>query len=86
MTQPLDPFSEVVDAQRRWTPDWYSWLAELAAPPVIEVAGLPPAAQVGAGARAFVTNATVTTFGVPVVGGGTNFVPVYSDGITWRIG
>ena len=86
MTQPLDPFSEVVDANRRWTPDWYSWLVDLAAPPVINVAGLPPATKLGAGARAFATDATLTTFGTPVVGGGANKVPVYSDGTVWRIG
>lgn len=86
MTQPLDPFSEVVDAQRRWTPDWYQWLQGLASPPVIAVGGLPPAARLGAGARGFATDATATTLGTPVVGGGSNFVPVYSDGTTWRIG
>lgn len=26
--EPLDPFSEVVDERRRWTPDWYAWLKE----------------------------------------------------------
>lgn len=29
MTEPLDPFSEVVDEQRRWSPEWYSWLREI---------------------------------------------------------
>lgn len=86
MTQPLDPFSEVVDAQRRWTPDWYQWLQGVATPIIIGVAGLPPAARLGAGARAFAVDATVTTLGTVAVGGGTNFVPVYSDGTVWRIG
>jgi len=36
--------------------------------------------------RALVTDATTTTFGAAVVGGGANTVPVYSDGTTWRIG
>src|SRR5262245_22399878 len=27
--EPLDPYSEVVDKQRLWTPDWYSWLRDL---------------------------------------------------------
>lgn len=30
MSTPLDQNSEVVDQQRRWTPDWYTWLIELA--------------------------------------------------------
>jgi hypothetical protein len=86
MTKPLDPFSEVVDEKRRWTADWYSWLTGLAAPPIATVAGLPPAARLGVGERAFVTDATVTTFGTVVAGGGSNKVPVYSDGTSWRIG
>jgi parallel beta-helix repeat protein len=36
--------------------------------------------------RSMVTDATTTTFGAAVVGGGANVVPVYSDGVTWRIG
>lgn len=53
------------------------------------VAGLPAAATAGAGARAFVTDATVTWaagIGTIVVGGGTNSVPVGSDGTNWRVG
>ena len=50
------------------------------------VAGLTPAATAGAGARSFVSNATSTTFGSVVAGGGSNNVPVYSDGTDWRIG
>jgi len=29
--EPRDPYSEVVDTNRRWTPEWYSWLKELVA-------------------------------------------------------
>lgn len=29
MRAPLDPFSEVVDGNRHWNPEWYSWLTEL---------------------------------------------------------
>lgn len=50
------------------------------------VATLGAAATVGAGARSFVTDATVTTFASVVAGGGANAVPVYSDGVAWRIG
>ena len=49
------------------------------------VAGLP-AASIGAGFRAFVTDATATTFASTVAGGGSNNVPVYSDGTNWKIG
>jgi hypothetical protein len=54
--------------------------------PTTVVGSLPAAATAGAGARAFVTDATVTTFASVVVGGGANGVPVYSDGTNWRIG
>lgn len=50
------------------------------------VATLPSAATMGAGARAFATDATATTFASIVAGGGPNSVPVYSDGTNWRIG
>lgn len=50
------------------------------------VATLPAAAAVNKGARALVTDATVTTFASNVVGGGANTVPVYSDGANWKIG
>jgi hypothetical protein len=39
-----------------------------------------------AGRRAFVTDATATTFASTVVGGGTNKVPVYDNGTNWVIG
>jgi hypothetical protein len=50
------------------------------------VAGLAAAATAGSGARAFVTDANATTFAAIVAGGGSNKVPVYSDGTNWRIG
>lgn len=50
------------------------------------VAKLAPAASVGPGGSDFVIDATTTTFGSAVVGGGANKVPVYSDGSVWRIG
>lgn len=50
------------------------------------VATLPSGAAAASGARAFVTDATVTTFASVVVGGGANGVPVYHDGTDWRIG
>jgi len=50
------------------------------------VSGLPSASTAGVGARAFVTDATATTFASTVSGGGANKVPVYSDGTNWKIG
>jgi hypothetical protein len=50
------------------------------------VASLPIASAGLTGARAFVTNATATTFASIVAGGGSNAVPVYCDGANWRIG
>lgn len=49
----------------------------------ITVAALPIGSE---GMRAFVSDATATTFGTIVVGNGANKVPVYSDGANWRIG
>jgi hypothetical protein len=56
------------------------------APTSVEVASLPSAASAGEGARRFVTNANSTTFNSIVAGGGSNNVPVFSDGTNWRIG
>lgn len=50
------------------------------------VATLPSASTSGAGATLFVTDATATTFASTVAGGGSNKVPVYSDGTNWKIG
>ena len=53
---------------------------------VYTVAALPSAATAGVGARAFVSDATATTFASTVAGTGANKVPVYSDGTNWKIG
>ena len=50
------------------------------------VGSLPAATTAGVGARAFVTDATATTFLSTVSGGGSNKVPVVSDGTNWLIG
>ncbi|RYD38756.1 MAG: hypothetical protein EOP87_00890 [Verrucomicrobiaceae bacterium] len=50
---------------------------------------LPDPVASGAGAVAFVTDATAAIaagHGTVVAGGGANKVPVYSDGTDWRIG
>jgi hypothetical protein len=44
MTAPLDPHSEVVDKNRRWMPDWYSYIADLISSTAmwVQSAGSPP--------------------------------------------
>ena len=49
-------------------------------------ASLPNAVTVGAGARAFITDANTATFGSAVQGGGGLYVPVYSNGVRWWVG
>jgi len=53
---------------------------------VYTFATLPSAVTAGAGARAFITDASATTFASAAAGGGANKVPVYSDGAAWHIG
>jgi len=53
---------------------------------ITTVAKLPAASMTNAGSRTFVSDATVTTFGTTVVGGGSNTVPIYSTGTSWKIG
>jgi hypothetical protein len=50
----------------------------------LTVATLPAAGTIGR--RAFVTDATATTFASTVAGGGSNKVPVYDNGTNWVIG
>jgi hypothetical protein len=53
------------------------------------VAQLPAAATAGIGARAFVTDALTTVIlglGTNIAAGGSNKVPVYSDGTNWKYG
>ena len=53
---------------------------------VYAVGELPSAALAGVGARTFVSDANATTFASIVASGGSNKVPIYSDGTNWRIG
>lgn len=50
------------------------------------VNSLPTAASAGNGARAFVVDSSVTTFNSVVAAGGSNQVPVFSDGTNWKVG
>jgi len=47
---------------------------------------LPIAGTAGAGARSFITDANTTTFLAIVAGGGSNAVPVVSNGTNWIVG
>jgi hypothetical protein len=62
--------------------------APILATTVYSAAGtaIPSASARGVGARAFVSDATVATFATAYTSGGSNNVPVYSDGTVWRIG
>lgn len=54
--------------------------------PILTVAELPADTINHKGVRGFVDDATAPTFGSVVAGGGTVAVPVYCDGINWRVG
>jgi len=54
--------------------------------PPVAVSALPLANTAGAGARAFVNDASAPTFGSAVTGGGAVLVPVYSTGSAWNVG
>lgn len=47
---------------------------------------IPSASSVGIGARAFVSDATAITWGTAYTSGGSNKVPVWSNGTSWYIG
>lgn len=53
---------------------------------VYTVSNLPSASTVGAGARAFVTDANTVVFGSALIGGEANAIPVFSNGTNWRVG
>jgi len=62
----------------------------LVAPTVRTTSGtfsaLPAAATAGAGARGFITDGNTATFNSQVTSGGSNAVPVFSDGTNWKVG
>ena len=53
---------------------------------IYTVATLPTASTSNAGTRTFVSDSTTTAFGATVTGGGSNTVPVYSNGTSWKVG
>ena len=52
----------------------------------VTFSALPSAADAGAGARAFITDANTTVFGAQVGGGGITYMPVFSNGTNWYVG
>jgi hypothetical protein len=61
-------------------------LEKLLAPRGLTVSQLSDPTVAGAGARAFVTDATSLTFNDIAAGGGANRVPVFCTGSDWRVG
>jgi hypothetical protein len=92
VSQPLHVPSQavLVTAQGRVTPVWIQFFINLIANlNVGQVGSVGTVADLGPpveGGRGIVNDATSTTFGSVVVGGGGNTVPVYSGGTNWRIG
>lgn len=54
--------------------------------PATTYSGLGSAATAGAGARGFITDSTTATFLATAAGGGSNAVPVVSNGTNWLVG
>lgn len=86
----FDATADGVVIIQNWAQSAYGtlWVKNLQTVPST-VAALTAAATAGAGARAFVTDASTTVvlgLGLTVTGGGANKVPVYSDGTNWIIG
>lgn len=52
----------------------------------VSFAQLPSAVSVGAGTRAFINDSNSNTYGDPAAGGGSDVVPVWSNGTAWYIG
>ena len=91
------PFGRIVGAAVFLTDSGLQFLQQLwtlatgltPATGVFTTTSLPAAATAGAGARAFVTDATLAAvghFGSAYVGGGANATPVWSNGTGWFIG
>jgi len=71
------------------SPEMRRWMTALEVDRNLEactVAELPLASKVLPGKRGYVTDATATTFASTVAGGGSNSVPVISNGADWKIG
>jgi hypothetical protein len=79
-------FDQLTNTMRLYFNQLDKILSQLNANVPVTVANLPSAVTSGVGARAFVTDSSVSTFGTTVAGGGSTKVPVYSDGTNWKVG
>lgn len=79
-------FDQLTNTMRLYFNQLDKILGQLNANVPVTVANLPSAVTSGVGARAFVTDSSVSTFGTTVAGGGSTKVPVYSDGTNWKVG
>ena len=52
----------------------------------VTFAQLPNATTIGAGTRAFITEASGNTYGAAAAGGGSAVIPVWSNGTAWYVG
>jgi len=68
---------------RRYWDQAMDAIERLASPAPVLVSSLSLSPSYG---RTLVSDSTSTSFGSIVVGGGSNIVPVYYDGTSWRIG
>jgi hypothetical protein len=66
-----------------WHKDGTITAPTIRTPPFV-FAALPGPGE--AGRRLFLTDCSTATFGAIVAGGGTNKVPIYDDGVNWRVG
>jgi hypothetical protein len=82
----LYPGANLVHTLGRLDRQFLNLYAGYVTPAVRTVATLGAPSAALTGARSQVTDATTTNFGAVVVGGGGNNVPVYCDGVAWRIG
>jgi hypothetical protein len=79
-------FDQLTNTMRLYFNQRDKIIGQLKANVPVTVANLPSAVTSGVGSRAFVTDSSVSTFGTTVAGGGSTKVPVYSDGINWKVG
>jgi hypothetical protein len=79
-------FDQLTNTMRLYFNQRDKIIGQLKANIPVTVANLPSAVTSGVGARAFVTDSSVSTFGTTVAAGGSTKVPVYSDGTNWKVG
>jgi hypothetical protein len=79
-------FDQLTNTMRLYFNQRDKIIGQLKANVPLTVSNLPSAVTSGVGARAFVTDSSVSTFGTTVAGGGSTKVPVYSDGTNWKVG